>query len=116
MAWNFTNITNNVTSDYTGPTTKSPAYYEYMRYLELIKDFTYPLLGITLTIICIVGMLANILNVVALSMIIKKSKLPVYRCFLGLAIADFMVSLYYLVVCLLFNIATLLTNIVLTIP
>lgn len=73
-------------------TEMSPRLREYLTYLNMTKDFLHPTMGISLTVICIIGMLANTLNIIALSMIIRKSKLPVYRCFLGLAIADFMVS------------------------
>lgn len=47
--------------------------------------------GCVPTVICSVGMIANILNITVLSVIVRRSRLPVYRCFLALSVADFMV-------------------------
>lgn len=80
----------NSTGNTTGP---SQALIEFLEYYDKMKDLMYPTMGVTMTIICIVGMVANLLNIIALSRIIKKSRLPVYRCFLGLAVADFLVRL-----------------------
>lgn len=87
----------------TGPTTKSPAFIEYMKYYNLTRNLKQTYLGYVMTAICIIGVIANILNIVALTQIIKKSKLPVYRCFLGLAVADLLVRIvFFLFIYLLF--------------
>ncbi|XP_067942069.1 mas-related G-protein coupled receptor member A6-like [Watersipora subatra] len=75
-------------------TTTNEAMRVYMGFYHKTRDFLHPSLGVAFTIVCILGMLANIMNIIALSAIIRKSKLPVYRCFLGLAIADFMALLF----------------------
>jgi len=62
---------------------------------ERIAQLYHIALGYVMVIMCLAGMAANILNMVALGMIVRRSKLPVYRCFLGLAVADFMVSAFY---------------------
>lgn len=87
------NITSNTTEVYTITTDEDFLYYaELDRYVAKTKELLWKTSGVAVTTICIIGMLANMLNVIALVTIIRKSKLPVYRCFLGLAIADFMVS------------------------
>lgn len=65
---------------------------EFEKYSEKIQNLTH-YTGITLFIISLIGICSNTLNIAILSQIVKKSKLPVYRCFLGLAVADLLVSL-----------------------
>lgn len=65
------------------------AYHEYR---ALLQGVYHGVMGIGLVVLCLIGVIANILSMIVLSMTIRRSKLPVYRCFLGLSIADFMVS------------------------
>ena len=61
-------------------------------YQNRIKDEVYPIMSVIITTLCIIGTLTNALHITALSMMIRESKLIVYRTFLGLAVADFLVS------------------------
>ena len=73
-------------------TTPSEAFLEWQKYYDTSRDLFHRGTGIAMAVICIIGVIANILSIYVLSMIIRRSKLPVYRCFLGLAVADFLVS------------------------
>lgn len=74
------------------PTTTNPEFAAYWAAYDRTVVLYHIAFGIILSIICIIGIVANILNITALSMIVSNSKLPVYRCFLALSIADIMVS------------------------
>lgn len=73
---------------------------EYTNSLEMyyqVKNLYHTWLGVVMTALCCIGMVTNLLNIVALTTIARRSKLPVYRCFLALSVADFMVSVRYCV-------------------
>lgn len=43
----------------------------------------------------IAGILTNLINIVTLSLAVKRRGLPTYRVFLGMAVADLMVSIHH---------------------
>lgn len=90
------NSTLNATATYSTPffeSTHSAEYLEWEKYYIKNSKLYHAGAGVAVAIICIIGFIANILSITVLSMILRRSKLPVYRCFLGLAIADFLVSI-----------------------
>ena len=92
---NFLNATSDASIDSATvlwTTTPSEAFLEWQKYYDTSRDLFHRGTGMAMAVICIIGVIANILSIYVLSMIIRRSKLPVYRCFLGLAVADFLVS------------------------